>query len=263
MTKPQLVTAGDIKREARAQLARHWKDAVLMHLILMIVLFLIGFSLFWTFEEVLPDSRFSLIIQAGQIIPGEGRAGLLASILAVYLVTAIAFTFLEVIRHMRREISPLKNILRNFKRPWIWKIISLYLVRSVFVFLWSLLLIIPGIIKSYSYSQSFYILYDDITSETGPSLKITDCITESRALMKGHKLDLFGLQLSFILWNMLSIFTLGIAFLWVGPYQNMSLAIFYENLRQRAHFDTGRKNPSEEPNDYSKVGQDPDDFSDL
>lgn len=65
--------------------------------------------------------------------------------------------------------------------------------------------------------------YDDVTSETGLSLKITDYI-ERRMLIKGYKLDLFSLQLSFILWNILGILTMRVPSCG-DPYQNISLAI--------------------------------------
>jgi|GEM_PF-363978 len=102
------------------------------------------------------------------------------------------------------------------------------LLVALFTFLWSLLLIVPGIIKTYAYSMTFYILNDH------PHMSATDAITASKTLMRGHKGDLFVLHLSFILWLLLSCLTFGILYIvYVGPYISATTAIFYEDLRQR------------------------------
>lgn len=97
-----------------------------------------------------------------------------------------------------------------------------------FTLLWSLLLVIPGLIKMYAYSMTFYIMNDQ------PELTGQDAITASRKLMDGNKWDLFVLQLSFILWLLLSGLTCGILFIvYVGPYMSATTAIFYDDIRQR------------------------------
>lgn len=100
----------------------------------------------------------------------------------------------------------------------------LSLLRGVFVFLWSMLLVIPGIIASYRYAMSPFILYEN------PHLSALDAINESKALMDGHKMDLFVLHLSFIGWCLLSALTLGIGNLWLNPYMSMTQACFYRDL---------------------------------
>lgn len=95
----------------------------------------------------------------------------------------------------------------------------------VFVFLWSLLLLIPGIIKSFSYAMTPYILVEH------PEMSANQAIDESRRLMRGHKFDLFWLYLSFIGWGILCILTCGIGFLWLTPYIYASQAAFYQNLK--------------------------------
>lgn len=98
------------------------------------------------------------------------------------------------------------------------------LMEMIFLFLWTLLLIIPGIIKSYSYSQAFYIKADD------PKKDWNTCITESRKLMNGHKWSLFVQDLSFIGWIIVGYICCGIGTLWVIPYFQASRAIFYNEL---------------------------------
>ena len=104
------------------------------------------------------------------------------------------------------------------------KFVSTLLVM-LYTFLWSLLFIIPGIIKSYSYAMTPYILLDR------PELSATDAIKESEKMMDGHKMDLFILDLSFIGWVLLSMLTCGILVLYVEPYMMATKAAFYLELK--------------------------------
>ncbi len=104
---------------------------------------------------------------------------------------------------------------------------KVYLLMTVYVLLWSLLLIIPGIIKAYSYSMSMYILAEN----KGMSAK--EALAKSEQLMRGHKMDYFVLELSFIGWGILSLLTFGFAGIWAVPYMQTSFAIFYKKLKQQ------------------------------
>ncbi len=97
-------------------------------------------------------------------------------------------------------------------------------LRNLYILLWMLLFIIPGFIKAYSYAMTPFILADH------PEMTAGEAITASRKLMDGHKGDLFVLGLSFFGWNLLCIFTLGIASLWISPYLNAAYATFYRQL---------------------------------
>ena len=101
------------------------------------------------------------------------------------------------------------------------------LMQGLYIFLWSLLFIIPGIVKMYSYSMCFYIKNDH------PEYDWEKCITKSRMLMRGNKMKLFLLDLSFIGWEIVALFTCGIGFLWIYPYQMASRAAFYNELIKR------------------------------
>ncbi|MFD0704280.1 DUF975 family protein [Alloscardovia venturai] len=109
-----------------------------------------------------------------------------------------------------------------------WSTIKNALLVWIFTFLWSLLLAIPGIVKSYSYSMSYYLTED--WGNQGYKLKSTEAINESRRLMKGHKWELFVLDLSFLGWIILTPFTLGFLLLWLVPYMSATRAAFYRNL---------------------------------
>ncbi|OES44996.1 DUF975 family protein [Domibacillus iocasae] len=105
------------------------------------------------------------------------------------------------------------------------KSILVSILQGLFLFFWFLLLIIPGIIKSFSYMMTYYILRDE------PELSPLQAITKSRRMMDGHKGEAFVLGLSFIGWILLGIVTLGIGFLWIAPYISVTYAHFYNTLR--------------------------------
>lgn len=99
------------------------------------------------------------------------------------------------------------------------------LLMSVYLLAWTLLLIVPGIIKSFAYALTPFILTDK------PELSANEAIELSMKMMNGHKLDLFILYLSFIGWYLLSILTLCIGMLWIIPYQYTAVAAFYEDVK--------------------------------
>lgn len=92
-----------------------------------------------------------------------------------------------------------------------WSAFKVNFLVGIFTFLWSLLFVIPGIVKSFSYSMSMYILAEN---KGKPAL---ECINESKAMTNGYKMDLFVLGLSFIGWCILGAITFGIAYIWVLP----------------------------------------------
>lgn len=102
--------------------------------------------------------------------------------------------------------------------------LALHILNAIFTFLWSLLLVIPGIIKAYSYSMGYFILADR------PDLSGNQARKRSMYLMKGHKWQLFCLDFSFIGWYLLSLLTLGILAFWVYPYHMTARAEFYNEL---------------------------------
>ena len=100
-----------------------------------------------------------------------------------------------------------------------------YLLVTIFVLLWALLLIVPGIIAAIRYSQAWFVLADN------PQMDALDAINRSKQLMQGNKWKFFCLQWRFFGWALLCILTLGIGFLWLGPYIAMSNAKFYDDLK--------------------------------
>ena len=118
------------------------------------------------------------------------------------------------------EIADLFFGFKNFVQAFV-----LELVNGILVFLWSLLLIIPGIIKMLAYSMSFFILNEN------PQISFSDARKQSIEMMDGYKWKLFCLYFSFIGWILLCLLTFGILFLWIGPYMQVAKAEFYANLK--------------------------------
>lgn len=137
------------------------------------------------------------------------------------LTVGISAFFLTVIRNGKAEFESFFNGLTDNIGT---KFISMLLVQ-IYIMLWTLLFYIPGIVKSYSYAMTPYILLDK------PELSATEAITESRNMMNGHKMELFLLDLSFIGWILLSLLTCGILFFYVAPYMQASRAEFYRTLK--------------------------------
>ncbi|WP_214825061.1 DUF975 family protein [Exiguobacterium algae] len=124
----------------------------------------------------------------------------------------------------RGEKPAVSKLFEPFRNGYVKHVIVSFLV-TLFIVLWSLLLLVPGIIKAFSYSLTFYILRDQ------PELKALEAITESRRLMDGHKMEAFKLSLSFFGWFLVGLMTLGIGFFFIGPYFSVTYATFYDSVR--------------------------------
>jgi uncharacterized membrane protein len=99
------------------------------------------------------------------------------------------------------------------------------LLLIVFIFLWTLLLVIPGIIMSLAYSMTFFILTED------KEISAYDAINRSKDMMRGYKWKYFCLQLRFTGWLILCMLTLGILTFWVQPYMTMASLNFYNDIK--------------------------------
>ena len=173
---------------------------------------------------------YGFIIGITQILSGDKDSpailhliGLVLFILALPLTWGFQTLFLGAVRGGE---ATAKDMFEGYNKELFSRVLTTTLLYYVYVFLWSLLLLIPGCIKSYSYAMTPYILKDN------PEMKNNAAIEESMRMMDGHKLELFLLDLSFIGWAILSILTCCIGFLWLVPYMNMARVNFYEDLKK-------------------------------
>jgi len=123
------------------------------------------------------------------------------------------------VKLIRKEESSAGDVCEGF--GFFGKALWLTIITSFFIFLWSLLLIVPGIIKSFSYAMAPYILGDN------PQMTAREALRESKKMMDGKKGKLFWLCLTFIGWWLVGIVTLGIGFIWIYPYMQATFAAFY------------------------------------
>lgn len=161
---------------------------------------------------------YGILISSLQFIPVIGSV--LALFIAGPMLVGVSMFSLSL---SRGENARLEQIFEGFKNYG--TVLGAYLLMVLFIFLWALLLIIPGIIAGLAYSQTFYILAEDDT------IGSMDALRKSKEMMNGYKWKYFCLGLRFIGWALLCILTLGIGFLWLSPYIQISYAKFYEDIK--------------------------------
>ena len=158
---------------------------------------------------------FGAVSGAASYIPVVGTI-----LVALPMMYGYSIVMLSVMRGGEMNIGGLFDGFNDFGR-----IVGTKLLQAIYTFLWTLLLVIPGIIKNYSYAMTDFILKDQ------PELANNAAIEKSMAMMDGNKMKLFLLDLSFIGWAILCLFTFGIGFLFLQPYVQSAHAAFYEDLK--------------------------------
>lgn len=160
------------------------------------------------------------ILSACAAIPTVGSV---ASILLTGpLSVGITLVFVKIARnHNNVELGDIFVSFSNrFSKDFL-----LGLMINVFTMLWTLLFIVPGIVKAYAYSMAYFVSIDH------PEWDWKACIEESKRLTQGHKGELFVLDLSFIGWYIVGSLCLGVGVLWVNPYHMTAMANYYEQLK--------------------------------
>ncbi len=210
-------TNSEIRQDSLALLKGNWGSAVVVALVFLLLVYacsLVATLLGMSIGESVGDSD-GVIIQL---------FSMLASILVVFPLTfSLIKLFLGFVRGEQK--IQVGDIFAGFKKPYYGKSIGVYILVAIFTFLWALLLIVPGIIKSLSYSLAPYILADN------PELTANQAIDESKKMMNGHKMRLFLILLGYLGFTLLSILALGIPLLWLYPYYQVVLAKFYEEVK--------------------------------
>lgn len=131
---------------------------------------------------------------------------------------------LNLIDRREAEFADLFSGFPQFAQALLMNVISGFLI-----FLGMLLFLVPGVILTYSFALAPYILSED------PNCTGWEALQRSRAMMKGHKLELFWLELTFIGWEILAAFTLGIGSLFLNPYKAAARASFFRDLQNQGY----------------------------
>ncbi len=194
--KKHIPKAGVLRKEARVTLRGSWGKVALLTLV---------YFFLWS------------LLKAADHITG------LASLV---VGPAFMYGYTKIMLHTSRKEPWNMEMLFSGLSDRFGTYLLAYLVMLIRTILWSLLFIIPGIIAAIRYSQTFLILVDD------KNIDAMEAIERSKEMMRGHKMNYFLLGLSFIGWEILSILSCFIGFLWLSPYMGVTYVKFYEELKK-------------------------------
>ncbi len=227
---------------ARQALSGKWGDAVLAGIIASVLGAVDGFSVNINLNssnsnnfasdfsgEIFSPEWFNAALLPRSISPSLLYAIISASLISLALtliigsIVAVGYASynLKLIDGKFVSIGDLFSFFSHFKN-----IVLTALLKLVKTLFWTLLFIIPGIIASYNYALTDYLLAEN------PELSPNDALEKSKSLMYGNRFRLFCLQLSFLGWGILCVFTFGIGFLWLNPYMYASISAFYRDICQ-------------------------------
>lgn len=196
------------------------------------------------------DELVAQAIGRGEIEPDDisvriDGEDIVVGIIAVIVFLIVFFIFLAVIlavdiflinpfdvggkRFMRKsieDVAQVKEIAFAYDHSYK-NVVKVMFYRELYIFLWALLFVIPGIVKMYQYLMVPYLLSEY------PDMEYHEALARSRDMMEGNKWKAFVLGFSFILWDMLSVITFGIvAIFYVNPYRNLTFAALYDELKR-------------------------------
>lgn len=216
----------EYRASARAQLKGKWGMAVLV--ILISWLLLSAFSSRGAINYSYVDGHLVRQYSGGNL---NTFAYIVKLLLSGPITYGVITYFLKLVRSGEPLLEDMFGGFKYFINTFL-----LNLVTTIFIILWSLLFIIPGIVAALRYSMAYYIMNDN------PGMTAMEAINLSKDMMQGNKGKLFILTLSFIGWALLSLLTLGIGLLWVGAYYNTAKVNFYEDLK--ANFNVVDSSPN-------------------
>lgn len=203
------INRAELKQKAKESLRGKWGVSVgiiLIFTLIVLAVYLIGFISALGLNPILYSIIMAII-------------GIAWFIVSPAFMLGMSMVFLKI---SRGEDVAIKNLFDGFLN--FWKAFGLSFMIGLFTFLWSLLLIVPGIIAGLRYSMAFFILADN------PDIGIMDAIRLSKDMTYGYKGELFVLGLSFIGWAILASIPLYIGYLWLIPYMWVAYSNFYNKL---------------------------------
>lgn len=216
-----------LRREARDRLKGNWGTAILICIISFIIRMVLASILSYTlsastgikndFSSESSSLSWSLL---------STISSFLLSLILAPLFLGLIMCFMNLLRNEPFEIEMLFDGYKRFIDAAL-----LQLRIFIFIFLWFFALIIPAFIAMLRYSMSFYILNDNA------HMNAEEALNASKEMMKGNKMKLFSLWISFAGWFFLSLLTCGIGFIWLVPYYRTSKAAFYQNLKLQQGLD--------------------------
>lgn len=229
---PRYLNRAALKADARAAMAESKVNPYITALVLVLVSYLLnhlsmrlvnyddimGYLYAYAMGEELSQETLLYVYRR---LTEPNLAGRLIDLMigVVQLMLSTGFT-LFCLRAVRRLENSVGNLLDSF--GMFFRILGLTIVEGVFIMLWSLLLVVPGIVASYRYRQAYYLLLEH------PEMDIMDCIRRSKELMYGRKMELFVLDLSFLGWYLLT--AVPFVSVYVLPYTETTFANYYVTI---------------------------------
>ena len=173
-------------------------------------------------DILMDEGTLSVILVIALVVIGFALAFALAQFIvgSAVWVGYSKFNLNLTARNESVNIGVLFSYFKNLKNA-----VGTRFLRGLYVFLWSLLFYIPGVIASYSYAMVGYILAEN------PELSPSEALDESKRLMNGRRWNLFCLDFSFIGWHILCVLSLGVGYIWLVPYIQASYAEFYRRAK--------------------------------
>lgn len=211
-------SATELRARAKELLKGNYKQLIVYYVITYVILIIV--AVIYRFNIPVYDLHTYEIISLGN--PKILMA--LQIFNFVFLaIAAVSIYYLTIGIIKGKYVTVFEAFLYPVRKRFIRNIFLHFLV-TFFTFLWSLLFIIPGIMKAYSYSMSYYIL------SKNPNISAADAFDESQVIMRGNRWKLFVLDLSYIGWYFLVVITFGFLLFWVVPRHATATTLFYENL---------------------------------
>ena len=203
----------DLKNQALATLRGKWGSFVgITFIYFLLVSIASGFTSYGSIFQATSFSTLYIVCTC---------SGVLLTLLMIPIGMGFSVAHLHASRQdLPADPSDLFYGYKNF-----WHVLGAFILAYLAVFAGFILLVIPGIILAFAYAMVPFILRDH------PELSVSETLWTSRMMMKGHKWELFVLELSFIGWGLLCILTLCIGYLWLTPYMQMTITKFYEKIR--------------------------------
>lgn len=207
------------KEKAKALLQGKYEKPI----VIMLVIYLV--NIIFTAAETSALPKYSLIYPFEMTDPGNPSMTFLLSIISLLITAAFSYSVVKMAIYLiyQRKTSPEEILIAGFKENYV-RNLTLHFLRSIYTVLWCCLFVIPGLIKAYAYSMSFYLVNKE------PSLLGNDAITKSKKMTKGYKTDIFLLDLSYLGWYFLGCFTLGILWLWIIPRHMSARMLYFEEI---------------------------------
>lgn len=218
-----LSNSSEIRAKSRRILDGNWGQAVLVVLVFGLISGISG-----SFGALLSNDEG--IFSAPGFAALSSLLSFAITIYTVLVINVLTFGYTVTFLKLNREGKVIfENLFLGFKDYG--RVVGVMFLKNLFIFLWTLLFIIPGIVKTYAYSMTEFIIADN------PQMDALSAITKSKEMMRGSKGKLFILDLSLIGWWFLSLFTCGIGYLWLMSYYLTNRAVFYQELSGDKGFD--------------------------